>query len=72
MSGILPLARQLGEVVGTDPIPVIEQINGPQRPTRGRWPADVWTEMEAIYATPDPIQTLPVDPGVWPLNEEQV
>lgn len=57
MSGILPLARQLGDHFEREPVPELLTIQGPQRPTQGRWPADVWAEMESIYATPDPLDT---------------
>ena len=67
MSGILPIARQLGDILDCKPVETPQQIAGPTRPSRGCWPADVWAEMQAIYATLDAL-----DPGVWPLNEEQV
>lgn len=58
LSGIMPLTRELGEKLGGDPwckpIPELQAITGPQRPTRGRWPADVWEEMQAIYEGREP------------------
>lgn len=47
--GIMPLTRQLGDYFEREPEPELTTITGPQRPTQGRWPADVWAEMQAIY-----------------------
>ena len=56
MNGVLTLARQLGELVDAKPVDQPQMIAGPTRPSRGRWPADVWAEMQAIYAAPDPTE----------------
>ena len=53
--GIMPMARRLGDYLGLEPIPAIEPISGPYRPRAGNWPPEVWAEMQAIYATPDPV-----------------
>lgn len=51
MTGPLPLARQLGEKLGSDPIPEVQPIN--QNVWRFRrqdlWPAEVWEEMQRIW-----------------------
>jgi len=55
VTGIMPLTRELGDILDCRPVPVIEQISGPTRPSRGRWSPEQWAEMERIYATPDPL-----------------
>lgn len=52
-SPVMPLGRQLGDLLDAPPIPVIETISGPTRPSRGRWPKEVWDQMQAIYAAGD-------------------
>ena len=54
MTGIMPLTRELGDILYCRPVPKIEQIAGPTRPSCGRWSPEQWAEMEKIYNTPDP------------------
>lgn len=62
-SGILPLTRQLGDVLDCRPVPITEPIMPPRRPSRrDMWPAETWAEMQRIYATPDPFEQSTNDP----------
>lgn len=51
MTGIMPLAREFGEKLELEPIPVIEPIG--EYPYRCRrkdlWGPEAWAEMEAIW-----------------------
>lgn len=50
MTGPMPLARRLGEMLYEKPLPELEQINlMPVLPTRrDLWPPEVWAQVEGI------------------------
>lgn len=54
MTGIMPLTRELGEILDLKPIEETPMIAGPTRPSRGRWPKEQWELMQSIYNAPDP------------------
>lgn len=54
--GIMPLARELGDILRCEEVPPLRVIREPQRLTCGRWSPEAWAEIEQIYATPDPFE----------------
>jgi hypothetical protein len=59
MTGILPLARLLGEKLERDEIPTIEPVTTSlyRCTRRDLWPPEAWEEMDAIWNSPDPTTT---------------
>ncbi len=57
MTGILPLARQLGTILECKPMETLLPIDTlPYRLRRGRWSDEQWAEIERINAEFDAIE----------------